>query len=315
MTLAAFFVPLFATATVHADAATDRARAREAYDRATRAYDKGDYATAAREYADADAIAPTSASLEAALEAAMRADDPARGQELVARAETRTIDKATENTVAAARARFANRAARVIVECATAATCVVAIDGVAQDARAPVFVKVGAHTIVLQRDEERIERLVDVKAPSLAFPPRPEATSSPPPATLSPPPSAPAEPATAAAEPTHGISPVFFYVGLGLTAAAGTAGVAFAIDTITQHQAYVDHHCTDGTGVASECASRSNNGKDAQLRTNVAFAVTGGLAVGSAALGLFAVRWQKDEKTAVALGVSPGGVALELATP
>jgi hypothetical protein len=107
---------------------------------------------------------------------------------------------------------------------------------------------------------------------------------------------------------------VFFYVGLGVTAAVGTFSVVSAVDTVTQHQTYVNHGCRDGTGALADCNGRASDGKDAQLRTNVAFAVTGALAVGTAALGLFAVRWQKDEKTALALGVQPGGVALELTT-
>jgi hypothetical protein len=99
-----------------------------------------------------------------------------------------------------------------------------------------------------------------------------------------------------------------------VTAVAGTLAVASAIDTVTRHQTYLDHGCRDGTGTPSDCNGRASDGKDAQLRTNVAFAVTGALAVGTAALGLFAVRWQADEKTALALGVRPGGIALELTT-
>lgn len=301
-----------------ADAATDRARARDAYDRATRAYDKGDYNTAAREYAEADLIAPTNASLEAALEAAIRADDPAQGQELVLRAATRTLDKSTTATVATARARFEGRAARILTECGAATTCVLSVDGVAKDPTRVLFVKHGPHTLVLQRDNERIERLVDVRQSSMVFPPRSsDALAAQPAQGAAPPTTPPSVPSTAPdSRKNQGLSPVWFYGGAGLTAALAGLTIASALDTVSHHDKFRTAGCVSGQGAVSpSCDGLALDGKSAELRTNVGVGVTAALAVTTATLGIFFVRWQKDETTRVSLGVRPGGAFVELSTP
>ena len=304
-------------------AATDRARARDAYDRATRAYDKGDYVTAAREYADADLIAPTNASLEAALEAAIRADDPAEGQELVERAQTRTLDKSTTATVSSARARFANRATRITTDCAAATSCILSVDGVAKDPTRVLFVAHGPHTFVLQRDDERFERLVDVRGEALAFSPKPnDATSSSAaetsPATGTTGPSNPPTPAKddSKTKPADNrLSPIVFYGAAGLTVVAAGLTAASAFDTQSRHDKFHTLGCDSGAGqINVNCGAISSDGKSAELRTNIGLGVTGALALTSAALAIFFVHWQKDE-TRVSIGARPGGAVAELIFP
>lgn len=307
-------------APAHADPAMERARARDAYDRATRAYDKGDYVTATREYAEADRIAPTNASLEAALEAAIKADDPEQGQELVERAATRTLDRSTTATVASARARFADRTARLVTDCAGATTCVLSVDGVAKDPTRALFVKHGPHTMVLQRGDERIERLVDVRGAQMTFPVKSAEPNSAPP----PPDAVDARdrmnaqvPAPKpAAKDESGLAPGFFYAAAGLTTLAGGLTIASALDTASQHDRFKSTGCVSGGGpVPSSCSGIESSGKDAQLRTNVGIGVTAALAVSTAALGIFFVRWHGPEGSRVSLGVRPGSAFVELVTP
>ncbi len=88
-------------------AAADRARAREAYDRGAAAHQRGDEATAARELALADAILPNPVTLQAALEAALAADDGALAITLCERAQRAPLDGPLAELVQRARARFA----------------------------------------------------------------------------------------------------------------------------------------------------------------------------------------------------------------
>ena len=51
----------------HAQTASEKARAKEAYDRGVAAHERGDHQRAAEEFARADAIAPSPVALQAAL--------------------------------------------------------------------------------------------------------------------------------------------------------------------------------------------------------------------------------------------------------
>src|SRR5688572_26773486 len=68
------------------------AEARAIYERGTRAFGTKDYALAAREFARADAVVPSNAALEAALEASLLAGDPVLGMQLAERASGRPTD-------------------------------------------------------------------------------------------------------------------------------------------------------------------------------------------------------------------------------
>src|SRR5438105_8056926 len=131
----ALVLALAASASTARAATPEELRAREAYDRGTAAYDRGDYATAARELAAADALAPNPVALQAALDAALRADDPVVGMVLLERSTRFTPDGALAEMIRTARARFAHRTAFVHVACGSA-PCVCSIDGATVDARA-----------------------------------------------------------------------------------------------------------------------------------------------------------------------------------
>ena len=101
-------------------------------------------------------------------------------------------------------------------------------------------------------------------------------------------------------ESGRGISPVWFYIGLGATGLAGAATVVSGVDTANQHS----HFVSDCKGVAGDsgCGTLASNGQSARTRTNVLLGVTAGLAA-LTAVTVFLVRWHDTR-----VGVSPAGV-------
>ncbi|HEX8790828.1 MAG TPA: hypothetical protein VF765_07735 [Polyangiaceae bacterium] len=294
-----------------ADAATE---AHEAYDRGTRAYRKGDYATAAREYAAADALSPSPVALQAALDAAVLADDPVIGVELIDRAKGSPRTNALALSILTAQRKFARRTGRIHVACGGAGSCIASVDGAAVDPAKPVVVRVGAHTVIVESGGAATTKDVTVGPDEvIEVAPAPGAgagtATATAPATAAAPASAPATetaaaPAAAAGrgEGARGISPIWFWVGLGATGIAGTATIVSGIDTANQHSSFASH-CTGGNH-AGDCDTRASNGSSAQTRTNVLLGVTAGLAVLTTAT-VFFVHWHDAR-----VGVSPAGVAV-----
>lgn len=289
-----------------ADDAT--ARARDAYDRGTKAYAQKDWEAAARAFAEADAIAPAPASLEAALEASMRADDVTLGAELLSRSEGRPSDKRLDDTLAAARRRFSGRVGKILVDCKGASRCIAAVDGVGAEAKKPIYVKAGAHAIVVERGDERFEKLVEVPADAVTYVGAPDAK-----------PVSKPEPLTPSAPPAkeHGLSPAWFYVGLGATTIAGGFTVVSAIDLQKKHDSFVSSRCLPGAPgrPASDCSVQGEAGNNAQTRTNILLGATAIVGVATALFGVFALSSSGPEKPGAKLGIGPGVASLEITTP
>lgn len=292
----------------------DVKHAREAYDRGVRAHDAGDDASAARAFAEADGLFPTPASLEGALESSMRADDPALGLELLDRAEGRPLDASLRRTVDAARKRFAGRAGRIRFECRGASRCLVAVDGAAVPSQKQAYVRIGPHAVVLQRDGQRLERLVEVSSETVVVgneesPPKPS------PVVVTP----AISPVTSEHTSSSGISPTWFWVGLGATAALGAFTVASGVDAVNIHDRFEQRGCSPGASgpVSSVCSGIHDDGRGAELRTNVLLGVTGALAVATAAVGIFAVRWKSGAEARVAFSGSRGTAVagVQIVTP
>lgn len=271
-----------ATVSVTAYAEPDLGRAKEAYDRGVRAHAAGDHRAAARAFAEADAIAPTTASIEAALESTMKADDEVLGAELLERTAQRPIDPAAAKILEAARRQFAGRTGKIRVDCALATKCLASVDGVASDAWHAIIVKVGAHDVVVRRDDEKFERLVEVQPDAVvSVGPEPRREQHVP----------------SGAEPTpttsRGISPAWFFVGLGVTAALGAFSTWSGLDAMKQHDDFEANGCAlNGRGpVPADCNARADDGDAAKTRTNVGIALTGVAAAVTVMTGAFFVRW------------------------
>jgi hypothetical protein len=291
-----------------ADEDDPRERARQAYDRGTAAHRRGDFAEAATDFARADELAPSPVALRAALDEAVHADDPALGMELIERSSRASAEGDLAASIAAARLKFHGRAGRVYVHCPEGSSCLATVDAQPVLVGKPVWVRAGQHTVVVQVGESPQSRLVEVRPDGTtdvtpvpttpALVPTTPAAKAPGPTGPSavpasePPPSAP-RPARAAAS---GLSPVWFWVGVGATAVLGGATAVSAVDTSSKHDTFANDGCARGG--AAGCGSLSSDGMAAQTRTNVLLGVAGAVALVTVIVGAAFTRWSDDGKPA-----------------
>ena len=305
--------------------ADDPEAAHQAYDRGKAAFDARRWAEAAGEFARADALAPNPVALESALKAAVLAEDPLLAMTLADRAESRSgAGEAVLGAAKKARARFADRTGKLLVRCAAARRCTVNVDADPFPVEQRRWVKAGDHAVEISAEGKTSRYTVKVEGamtlewsePAAASPegPPPAASVAPPPSAAPPapsaaplavlavlPPAAIAPPAPPPAEPAPqtGLSPAWFWAGLGLSAVAGGLSVASGLDTLAKHDDFM-------SGVTDSSVA----GRAAQTRTNVLLGVTGAFGLSTAALGLFAVRWRSAPARAPALVLQPGGATL-----
>ncbi|MEJ7734993.1 MAG: hypothetical protein WKG00_38115 [Polyangiaceae bacterium] len=274
--------------------------ARQVYERAASAFDAGRYGDAARDFARADEMSPNPVALESAVRAASLADDAPTALELCDRADGRPGSPALTTTVQRARERFAGRAGKLTVRCRPAETCTLRVDGAAAEAGAAHWRTAGDHAVEVEAASERERFTVAVAAGATVGwepPPRLQAT----PAAAAMGPSSPAAPpppgADVSAAESRGISPAFFWVGAGATVVLGGVTAWSGLDTLDRHRKW-----DDGDDAAKDA------GKAAQLRTNVLIGVTGALALGTAAIGIWAVDWGGSAPKSARVAVAPGGI-------
>lgn len=93
--------------------------------------------------------------------------------------------------------------------------------------------------------------------------------------------------------PSSGLSPTFFWVGVGLTLATGAAATWSAVDYVTSPGTDLERDDCAG------CVDRYVVGAGKQRRTNILFGVTGALGAGTLVLGALFTDWLPD-------GQSPG---------
>lgn len=261
------------------------------YDEGVAATDRGDHAEAARAFARADEVSPNPVALGAALDAVIAADDPALGMELVQRADDRAVEGALAAAADSARSKFKDRAGRLRIACAG---CEAKVDGVALLPNQTRWLKTGFHLVGFWKDGAEVEQRV-VKLGSdrtMKVSPREEEAAK-------------EEEPKAAAEESKTASPggigrEWFWASLSLTGALALGSVASGVDTIHRHSEFVAH--------PSEVTARS--GQAADSRTQALIGTTAAFAVGTAALGIFGVKWG-DSKAPVTASAAPlpGGIA------
>ncbi len=303
-----------------ADAAPDddaRARAAQAYKRGVAATDRGDHREAAKEFALADATAPNPVALRAALDAAVDADEPVLGSELVARASRAPVEGLLAKSVEAAKKKFAGRAGRLEVVCPERATCLATLDGSAIKVGAPTWTRSGQHTVVVQLDGVAQTKLVEVGPDEVAtVTPAPVAASVAPPGPATPgspsvpPPSFPPLPPASEPEPSSPSRTGLWITG-GLTVAVGAFAGVFAFRAKTAHDDFVSADCPRVPH--SSCEELKVDGEDTQRTANILFGITGALAVGTGVVALFFTDWggpKKKAGSAAFVAPTTGGATL-----
>ena len=268
-----------------------RVGAREAYARGGAAHDRGDHETAAREFARADELVPSNAAIEAALDAAVLSRDIKLCLSIIARAEARPLDERASHALAQAKRAMAPLTGTIVVVCAGAQQCTVALDGdPSVDARRPIAAARGAHHLRVERDG-RVQ-LANIELPSEREATVAESTPAPPPAWQAPVAQEPvaAKPATT---PTAGGYRVASLVTGGLSLAVGGITLWSGLDTLDTHRAFDAAHCgpgaAAGTVPGADCGALADSGQSAQLRTNVLLVSSLTLALAAVAIELFLV--------------------------
>lgn len=329
---------LFACAVAPAPAALAAgvATAREIYDQGAAAYRRGEYAAAAELFARADEIAPNAVALEAALRAALRADEPVLGIELAERAEERLEARSRERgdarskermnerararereadgrgasllaAAGAARDAFASRVGRIEASCRG---CTARIDGASVPPGRPRWVEAGFHLVQLGSSGRIERRLVNVEPGTLvrvelARPPKPAvaASSEPSPVAAAPPRASDSSQEPPAAPEGRGLSPAWFWGGTAVTGALAVATALSAVDTAMKYSAFV----------AEPTRYAASAGQAAEARTFVLLGVTAGAGIATAILGIAGVRWHRADP-AVTGSLHPGGASLRFHT-
>ncbi len=301
--------------------AQDRTAASAAYDRGTQAYHRGDYAEAAGDYARADELAPSAVALQAALDAAVKADDPVLGAELLERAEKRAAHGALAASIRKARAKLAHRAGKVRVTCP--GPCTATLDGGAVELDHSRWVKPGAHVIAFTVDGRSANRDVTVRPDETAEVSPPDALLAPPPVATAPPPAASSAPPVTIAPPpattstppppgpaptdhaTAGLSPGWFWAGLIVTGVSAAGAVAALADAQSVHDQFVAKSCSKTA--STTCTNLSQEGWATEIAGDVLVGVGAVAALWTVVAGVWLVRWHAPS---VAVTAGPHGAAV-----
>lgn len=254
--------------------------ASEAYDRAKAAYDKGAYAEAAADFARADALVPNAVTLELALRAAVQAGDGALAMTLVERSERAERSPKLAAAVRAARAKFEKRTGRYVIKCPEGAQCTADVDGAAAPVGSPSWAMVGEHAVEITVDGQDERQTFSVKAgetteviPNAKPKPKKAAGAG-----------GGAAPVVPVAQSRKPLSPVFVWVGAGVTGALAIGTTASGLDTLAKH----------GEFEKAPSAERKSSGQGAQLRTNVLLGLTAVGAVATGAMAVLLVDWSGE---------------------
>lgn len=270
-------------------------------------FTKHDYPRAAALFEEAYAIAPHPDALLNAIDARERAGDLLLAARLCERLrKDYPSDKNASEEVAERIARLTPKLGRLELVVHPGVTAVkvdgepVGAVGVGPTGALPTaiwWVDPGDHTVAATTTKGPLQRSVNVVAgakQNVVLEEQAEVPIEP----VKPPPPADDE------KPLH---PAIFFVGLGLTAAAGGVLAWSGIDTLG---AYDDFE-------AAPTEAGLDDGRNRQLRTNVLIGVTAGLGVATAAVGIFATEWKDiyGSETALRLDVGPSFASLTGSLP
>jgi hypothetical protein len=270
-------ISVLCTAPVQAE--EDRVRAREAYDLGVAAYALGEYPTAAKSFAEADALAPSVVALEQALKAAAKADDSALVMELVERAQLRPPDRRIHGMAKQLAREHQARVGRLQLECPRGSGCWAQVENRRIRPGQSLWLKEGQAEVTIHSSQGEEKRTINVPGGQVmhvapAERPRPNLA-----------PSTPAPPVlgttSSPSRSSGGISRGWFFGGLGATAVVcGVAGWS-AWDTAKKHRQFV------ATGTSED----RQLGLAAQRRTNILWGSAALVGVTTLVLGGLFVDW------------------------
>lgn len=277
----------------------DKELARQAYDRGLEAHKRGDKKTAAEEFARADALAPSPVALQAALDAAIEADDVALGAELIERSKRAPAPPALAASVTAAHLKFKGRAGRVLVKCPSGSTCTAKIDGRPIDTDKVAFATLGQHSVMVEVDgragpprvvdltaEETVEIVPDGTGGATAAAAAGETSTAEPSESW---PTDDDRPPAKDRESSKRLPPIVFYGGVGVSALLAGATTIFALNTASAHDDFTKAGCDRAN--FDPCATLQADGQSSQTLTNVFLVGTVLAGAATAVVGVFFTDW------------------------
>ncbi|HVJ14788.1 MAG TPA: hypothetical protein VM686_05080 [Polyangiaceae bacterium] len=295
--------------------------AAEAFDRGREAYKEEQYQAAAEQFERADANAPSETALELALRARDKANNPDRAATLAALAVTRhPQSKGLQKLAAEILQQYRRDLFELRVTCAE--PCDLTSDAkIVHGAPAlerTVYLMPGSHSLTADFGGSRTKAqtlAADAGGKGDLWFEVPEQTAQPeahppvasaPTAPVEPPPEQPAE------KPVrHGWSPAIFWTGAAVTAAAGAFTIWSGVDTINNPGAdYVRDICAEEGEDGPNCQSAYNEGRDKQLRTNIAIGATAVLGAATIVIGALATDWGGSSNEAARVSKAPKRSAL-----
>jgi hypothetical protein len=269
----------------------ERTAASEAYLAGAEALRQARYNDAARKFGEADERCPHDVALDEAMRAVVRADNPILCMQLVERATRRGIlpERRAELSTACGQ-----RVGRLLVVC-PGATCRASVDGAPVRLHEELPALVGRRIVDLSVDGGPVvPHAVEVRAGAVTRVPNAGSAA----AAATPAPETAVGDADEGTEAeSDGLHPAVFYVGVGLTAVAGSVLAWSAIDTSNRNDAFKDEPDPD----------TRQAGMDAQLRTNAMIGVTAAVAVGTAITALFTDWGGGDTGATATMVVDPRG--------
>lgn len=287
---------MLAALPARADDDAAREEAKEAYDRGLDAHKHGEMARAAKEFAAADALSPSPQALQAALDAAIDADDVALGAELLERAKREPATPGLAASITAATMKFNARAGRLKIVCPAQATCSAKVDDSPVGVGRVIWVPVGQRTVSVSVDgRSSVNKVVEIGAETpLEMTAAKELTAKP--GTYGADASDdPTKPPPSRTTQREGLSPVVFYASAGVTAALAGFTTFLMLRTSSVHGDFDDKGCTRVQ--TKECMDLADSGKSSQSAANIALVFTGVAALATVAIGVGFTNWHGGKRT------------------
>jgi hypothetical protein len=272
-----------------------QARAAEEFKQGAAAFGIGDYLRAGEAFERAYTLAPHPDALWNAARAFHRLGERARAANLYARYLREAAPGAADRDAATrALAELGPTLGRLDVFARDVSD--ITIDAAKLEGTS-VYVNPGTHEVRGHAGARVVTKNANVDAGGVVSVALMDEAPPPPPPTVTP--IATARPIDAVNAPLarKPLSPWFVAVGGGLTAVGAGLTIAFGVDTLNQKSVYD----------AAPTPANLNLGYPKMVRTNVALAITGGLAALTAGTAFFFVDWSPKRAS---VGAGPSGVAV-----
>jgi hypothetical protein len=290
----------FARVAAATEPSVDDIKAAEAeFNRGRESYRAGEFVEAAEHFESADGHAPNDKVLELAISARDKAGNEDRAATLAQLGletypNSERLKKVAAPLVDKARAELV----QVTIECSEACTLLDGtriVHGVPAERRI-IFLTPGDHTMRAGWSDERtLSQNVTGAAgesSSLTFtaPPVPKKETP-----LGASAGATGQDLGAGPSPLRVLNPLYFYIGAGATAVLGGVTIWSGIDTVNNPgKDKVRDACQRGL---TSCDSLYNQGKSAELRTNLLIGATSLVGAATAVVGIFFTDWNGKKKT------------------